>query len=64
MRSPFPLLLAASTLFLSGCAAVSVAGTAVGLAATAASVTVDAAVGTAKVVGGAVGAALPGKSGE
>jgi len=53
MRSTLTLLLV-STLLLSGCAVVSVAGTAVGLAATAASVTVDAAVGTAKMVGGAL----------
>ena len=46
---------------LGGCAVVTVAGTAVGLAATAASVTVDAAVGTAKVIGSAV---TPGSSGD
>ena len=40
--------------FLSGCAVVSVAGTAVGFAASAASLAVDATVGTVKVVGGAV----------
>jgi hypothetical protein len=51
---------AAATL-LSGCAVVSVASTAVGFAATAASLTVDAAVGTAKMVGGAV---MPSKSEE
>ena len=53
MRSSLALLLA-SPLVLSGCAVASVAGTAVGLAATAASVAVDATVGTAKVVGGAL----------
>ena len=56
--STFVLVLA-STLLLSGCAVVSVAGTAVGLAATAAGVAVDATVGTAKVVGGAL---MPSKS--
>ena len=49
----------AAAAFLSGCAVVSVASTAVGFVATAASLTVDAAVGTAKVVGGAV---MPSKS--
>ena len=44
----------AAASLLSGCAVVSVASTAVGFAATAASLTVDAAVGTAKVVGGVV----------
>jgi hypothetical protein len=44
----------AAAALLTGCAVVSVAGTAVGLAASAASLTVDAAVGTAKFVGGAV----------
>jgi hypothetical protein len=39
---------------LSGCAVVSVAGTAVGFAASAASLAVDATVGTAKMVGSAV----------
>jgi hypothetical protein len=52
MRSPLTVLLA--TFALSGCAVVSVASTAVGVAATAASVAVDATVGTAKVVGGAL----------
>jgi hypothetical protein len=45
--------------FLSGCAVVTVAGTAVSLAAGAASLAVDATVGTAKFVGGAV---MPSKS--
>jgi hypothetical protein len=53
MRSTLPLLLVSASL-LSGCAVVTVAGTAVGLAATAASVTVGAAVGTVKVIGNAV----------
>jgi len=53
MRSTLTLVLV-STLLLSGCAVATVAGTAVGLAATAASVTVDAAVSTVKVVGGAL----------
>jgi uncharacterized protein YceK len=58
MRSTFALSLLALSL-LSGCAVVSVASSAVGLAATAASVTVDAAVGTAKAVGSAAGALMP-----
>jgi hypothetical protein len=41
---------------------VSVASTAVGVAATGASLAVDAAVGTVKVVGGAASAVLPGDS--
>ena len=53
MRSTLTLLVL-STLLLSGCAVVSVAGTAVGLAATAAGTAVDVTVGTAKVVGGAL----------
>lgn len=46
----------------SGCAVVSVASTAVGAAATGASLAVDAAVGTAKAVGSAASAVLPGNS--
>jgi len=53
MRSTLTVLLV-STLLLSGCAVVSVAGTAVGLAASAAGAAVDVTVGTAKVVGGAL----------
>ncbi|HEX2546773.1 MAG TPA: hypothetical protein VHL79_17960 [Ramlibacter sp.] len=53
-------------LSLTGCTVITVAGAAVGVAATAGSLAVDAAVGTVKVVGGlagaAVGAVLP--SGE
>lgn len=55
-------LLPLATAVLSGCAVVSVASTAVGVAATGASLAVDAAVGTAKAVGSAAGAVLPGKS--
>ena len=44
----------ASGALLSGCAVVSVATTAVGFAASAASLAVDATVGTVKVVGNAV----------
>ena len=58
MRSTLTLLLLSTTL-LSGCAVITVAGTAVGLATTAAGVAVDVAVGTAKVVGSAV---TPGSS--
>jgi hypothetical protein len=49
----------AAAVFLSGCAVVSVASTAVGFAASAASLAVDATVGTAKMVGSAV---MPSKS--
>ena len=42
---------------LSGCTVITVAGTAAGLAVTAGSLAVDAAVGTAKVAGSVVGAA-------
>jgi hypothetical protein len=55
--TPSVLRLAAACIaaaFLSGCAVVSVASTAVGFAASAASLAVDATVGTVKVVGGAV----------
>ena len=58
MRSTLTLLLLSTTL-LSGCAVITVAGTAVGLATTAAGVAVDAAVGTVKVIGSAV---TPGSS--
>ncbi|MDB5751306.1 MAG: hypothetical protein JWP65_1727 [Ramlibacter sp.] len=51
------LLLAAST--LGGCAVVTVAGAAVSVAATGAALAVDAAVGTVKLTGAAVGAVLP-----
>ena len=51
---------------LAGCAVVSVASTAVGVAATGVGLAVDAAVGTARIAGKAVGAAAdavtPGKS--
>ncbi|HUR90294.1 MAG TPA: hypothetical protein VMZ74_14490 [Ramlibacter sp.] len=52
MRSTLTLVLSAA--LLSGCAVATVAGTAVGLVATTASVAVDATVGTAKMVGGAL----------
>jgi len=55
------IVLAASVMF-TGCTVISVASTAVGVAATGAGLAVDAAVGTAKVVGGAVSAVVPGKS--
>lgn len=42
---------------LSGCTVITVAGTAAGLAVTAGSLAVDAAVGTVKLTGAAVGAA-------
>jgi hypothetical protein len=58
------LLAAAFCLSLAGCAVVTVAGAAVGVAATGASLAVDAGVGAVKLTGKAVGAAadlvLPG----
>jgi hypothetical protein len=51
-----------AAVFSSGCAVVSVATTAVGVAATGASLAVDATVGTVKAVGSAASAVLPGKS--
>ncbi len=51
------LLAAAFCLSLGGCAVITVAGAAVGVAATGASLAVDAAVGTVKLTGKAVGAA-------
>jgi hypothetical protein len=53
MRSTLTLVLV-SAFLVSGCAVATVASTAVGLAATAAGVAVDATVGTAKIVGGAL----------
>ena len=47
----------AGSLLLAGCAVVTVAGAAVGLAATGAGLAVDAAVGAVKLTGAAVGAA-------
>ena len=58
MRSTLSLILLASSL-LSGGAVITVAGTAVGRATTAAGLAVDATVGTAKVIGSAV---TPGSS--
>ncbi len=68
-RTPAAILVRASVtvgaalLFasLGGCAVVSVASTAVGLAVTGAGLVVDAAVGTAKAVGSAASAVLPGE---
>lgn len=47
---------------LSGCTVVTVAGAAVGMAATTAGLAVDATVGTVKLAGGAVSAVLPGSN--
>ncbi len=54
IRAAFVAFFAAA---LGGCAVVSVAGAAVSVAATGASLAVDAAVGTAKITGAAVGMA-------
>lgn len=59
-RAGIALLLVLSSAF-GGCAVIGVAGTAVGLAATGAGLAVDAAVGTAKAVGSAASAVLPGE---
>lgn len=59
-----PALVALAAAALSGCTVITVAGAAAGLAVTAGSLAVDAAVGTVKLTGKAVGAAadavLPG----
>jgi len=52
-----PLLAACALAALSGCTVITVAGAATSLAVTAGSLAVDAAVGTAKVTGAAVGLA-------
>ena len=51
-------LLATVAAALGGCAVITVTGAAVGLAATAGSLAVDAAVGTVKITGKAVGVAV------
>ena len=56
MKYLLPLVLAA-TFALGGCTVITVAGAAVGVAATAGSLAVDAAVGTVKITGKAVGMA-------
>ncbi len=53
-----PMSCAVAVSLLSGCAVVSVASTAVGVAAGAVGVAADVAIGTAKVAGKAVGAAV------
>ena len=53
-------LVLVSTALCSGCAVVSVASTAVGVAATGAGLAVDATVGTVKAVGSVAGAVMPG----
>ena len=52
-----PAVLALAVTALSGCTVITVAGTAAGLAVTAGSLAVDAAVGTVKLTGAAAGAA-------
>ena len=69
MQSLFRTALASlGVAMLCGCTVITVAGTAASLAVTAGSVAVDAAVGTAKIAGKAVGAAadvvLPSSSGN
>lgn len=63
-----PLLAACAFAALSGCTVITVAGAATSLAVTAGSLAVDAAVGTVKVTGAAVGLAadvvLPSGDGE
>ena len=63
-----PFLAACALAALSGCTVITVAGAATSLAVTAGSLAVDAAVGTAKVTGAAVGlaagAVLPSGDGE
>ncbi|SFP95232.1 hypothetical protein [Variovorax sp. 770b2] len=58
LRSPFRLLvLALLVAALDGCAVVTVAGTAVSVGASAVGLAADAAIGTARITGKAVGAA-------
>ena len=54
-------LIAAAAL-LGGCTVIAVAGTAVGVAATGVGLAADAAVGTVRLTGKAVGAVLPGSA--
>ncbi|HMA06822.1 MAG TPA: hypothetical protein VKP68_03130 [Ramlibacter sp.] len=51
-----------ATALLGGCAVVTVASTAVGVAATGVGLAADAAVGTVRLTGKAVGAVLPGNA--
>ncbi len=51
-----------ATALIGGCAVVTVASTAVGVAATGVGLAADAAVGTVRLTGKAVGAVLPGSS--
>lgn len=55
-------ILIAATALLGGCTVITVAGTAVGVAATGVGLAADAAVGTVRLTGKAVGAVLPGNS--
>lgn len=59
-----PALLAAGCALLGGCTVITVAGAAVGVAATGVGLAVDAGVGAVKLTGKAVGAVLPSSDGE
>ncbi len=65
MRAPACILVAGLSLLLSGCAVVTVAGTAASIAASGVGLAADAAIGTVRITGKAVGAVadavLPGK---
>ncbi len=65
MRLAFCILAAGLSLLLSGCAVIAVAGTAASIAASGVGLAADAAIGTVRITGKAVGAAadavLPGK---
>ena len=54
--------IAVAATLLGGCAVISVAGAAVGVAATGVGLATDVAVGTVRLTGKAVGAVLPGSS--
>lgn len=62
MKYLAPALIGFCVFMLPGCAVISVASAAVGIAATGASLAVDATVGTVKAVGSVAGAVLPGDS--
>jgi hypothetical protein len=55
-------ILVAATALLGGCTVITVAGAAVGVAATGVGLAADAAVGTVRLTGKAVGAVLPGSA--
>ena len=61
LRAPVAAIVFATTV-LGGCTVITVAGAAVGVAATGVGLATDVAVGTVRLTGKAVGAVLPGSS--